>query len=287
MSLTARGEVSAEDRLAAERRLSTLDRLIPDPVLDARVMLRHEPNPSLERPARAEAELDVNGRLVCGRVAAAAMPQAIAELEEVLTRQLRDFADRRRRRQRMRLEAGDGHWRHGSWTERRPAWLVRPAGERELVRRKTFAIEPLDPLQAAAQMIELDHDFYLFQDAGTGADAVVYRRDDGRLALIEGEPSGQRGERSRPRSSGREAGAEARSGERGEPAGADDRAGAAEDVLVRQQSRQREPLSLPEAISQMDEVGHRFMFFPEAESGRGAVLYMRYDGHYGLIEPAS
>ena len=165
----------------------------------------------------------------------------------------------------MRLSADAGHWRHGAWTQRRPTWVVRPAGERELVRRKTFAIEPLDPLQAVAQMIELDHDFYLFRDLESDADAVVHRRDDGRLGLIEGEPSGE----------GRK------------EVGQDAERGAAEEVLVREQSRQREPLTLAAAISQMDELSHRFMFFPEAETGRGAVLYMRYDGHYGLIEPGS
>jgi hypothetical protein len=29
-----------------------------------------------------------------------------------------------------------------------------------------------------------------------------------------------------------------------------------------------------------------FLFFVDAERGRGAVLYHRYDGHYGLIAPA-
>ena len=36
----------------------------------------------------------------------------------------------------------------------------------------------------------------------------------------------------------------------------------------------------------MNAVGHRFVFFGNAASGRGNVIYRRYDGHYGLIEPA-
>ena len=35
----------------------------------------------------------------------------------------------------------------------------------------------------------------------------------------------------------------------------------------------------------MNAVGHRFLFFENAATGRGSVLYRRYDGHYGLIEP--
>jgi hypothetical protein len=37
----------------------------------------------------------------------------------------------------------------------------------------------------------------------------------------------------------------------------------------------------------MDELNHRFLFFVNAQTGRGSVIYLRYDGHYGLIEPSS
>ena len=31
--------------------------------------------------------------------------------------------------------------------------------------------------------------------------------------------------------------------------------------------------------------GERFVFFENATTGRGNVIYRRYDGHYGLIAP--
>ena len=40
-----------------------------------------------------------------------------------------------------------------------------------------------------------------------------------------------------------------------------------------------------DAIAAMEELGHRFFVFVNAESERVAVLYARDDGHYGLIEP--
>ena len=44
-------------------------------------------------------------------------------------------------------------------------------------------------------------------------------------------------------------------------------------------------LRLDEAEERLD-VGHEpFVFFVDAASGRGHVLYRRYDGHYGLIVP--
>jgi Sigma 54 modulation/S30EA ribosomal protein C terminus len=33
--------------------------------------------------------------------------------------------------------------------------------------------------------------------------------------------------------------------------------------------------------------GQPFLFFVDAETGRGNVLYHRYDGHYGLIVPSA
>lgn len=238
-----------------EERISKLDRLVRDPVLAAKVMLKEEQNPSIERPARAEAELDVNGRLLCGRVAAATMPEAIAELDDTLTRRLKDFAQRRQRRQRRGGQVREGQWRHGAWSAPRPAYLRRPPAERELLRRKTFAVEPLQPPQAVIDMLDLDHDFYLFRDAFTGADAVVYRRDDGEIGLIE-QPDAATPPSSNP------------------------------NGLLHEVSRFAEPIGLDDAIAEMSVVSHRFMFFVNSRSGRGNVIYMRYDGHYGLIEPA-
>lgn len=56
---------------------------------------------------------------------------------------------------------------------------------------------------------------------------------------------------------------------------------------MREQSRYSEPVALDDAISEMDALNHRFLFFTDRATRRGAVLYLRYDGHYGLIEPAS
>jgi putative sigma-54 modulation protein len=46
-----------------------------------------------------------------------------------------------------------------------------------------------------------------------------------------------------------------------------------------------EPMFEEDAIAQMDELGHDFFVFVNAENERIAVLYRRNDGAYGLIEP--
>jgi len=108
--------------------------------------------------------------------------------------------------------------------------------------------------EAAEDLAALDHDFFLFHDSDTGRDAVLHRRDDGRLGLIAARDAS-------PVADG-------------------------EGVLL-EPSRYTEPTDLAVARGEMDELDHRFLFFVNATTGRGNVIYLRYDGHYGLIEPSA
>ena len=53
------------------------------------------------------------------------------------------------------------------------------------MKNKSFAIKPMTPEEAALQMDLLGHDFYFFTNAETEQAAVVYRRDDGDVGLID------------------------------------------------------------------------------------------------------
>ncbi len=54
-----------------------------------------------------------------------------------------------------------------------------------VVKTKQFAVKPMDVEEAALQMELLDHDFFLFPSTETGRAAVLYRRRDGTLGMIE------------------------------------------------------------------------------------------------------
>lgn len=45
------------------------------------------------------------------------------------------------------------------------------------------------------------------------------------------------------------------------------------------------PMTVEEAVMQMNLIGHSFFVFSNAESEEVNVVYRRKDGHYGLIEP--
>ena len=115
------------------------------PVLYGRIKLGEAADPAVERPALAEAMLDVNGRPVRAHVAASTMTEAVDLLEERLRERVRHRVDRLRTLRRRDPASVAGEWRHSQAAAAVPAapsWVERPAEERRVVRHKTLAPEP-------------------------------------------------------------------------------------------------------------------------------------------------
>ncbi len=95
---------------------------------------------------------------------------AIDTLIDLLVRQIRKNKTRLARR--LREDAFD-------------AELGDEDEEFRVVRRKSFAVRPLDVEEAILQMNMLGHQFFMFQNAETGGINVVYRRHNGDYGLLE------------------------------------------------------------------------------------------------------
>ncbi|TCC20569.1 ribosome hibernation promotion factor [Kribbella sindirgiensis] len=176
---TARGTVPRGAAAYALRRIEQVLAKVSARVLHVHVTLTYEPNPALEHPARAEVSVDVNGTPVRARVDATELQEAADLVVDRLQRQLIQLRARTRTRHRWLAVATEHEWRHGGAPE--PPRPV--SGDRPVIRRKTFALEPLTPDEAAYEMDLLDHNFYLF--TGTdGADALTYRTDDDGYAVL-------------------------------------------------------------------------------------------------------
>jgi ribosomal subunit interface protein len=251
VEVTTRGDVDETTKRRAAAEIERLEQYLKGPVMEARVVLKQEQNPRITFPARAEGSIVLAGRPIRAQAAAASMSAAVDELGERMRRQARQHIDRQVTRQREPAVSPPDEWRHASLPTPRPERSFRPPQERRLERRKEFQLEPVDVGEAALQMQALDHHFFLYRDSATGADALLYRRDDGRLAVID--PPGVTATSA------------------GDP--------------PREASRLSTPIPLDTAVSEMDELGHRFLFFVNEETNRGTVIYLRFDGHYGLIEP--
>lgn len=57
-----------------------------------------------------------------------------------------------------------------------------------------------------------------------------------------------------------------------------------EDKVVKRKKIEIKPMSLEEAILQMELLGHNFFMYKDSEINKIALVYKRNDGGYGLIE---
>lgn len=249
----ARGNVSDDDRAYAQRKIERVEDLAPGPVLFARVELTAHSDPARARPAFAKAELDVDGRVVRAHAAATTVVEAVDALEARLRERLERTAHREEAKH-LRFRGEDEHeWRHGQYSPPRPQYFPRPVEEREIVRRKSFALQPMTPDEAAFDLELLDHDFYLFTNLETGEDNVIVRAGPSEYELLE-------------------------------PAATCSLTDTA--AVIRHSSFRPVAMTIDEAREVLDLSDRPFVFFLDPDNGRGHVLYRRYDGHYGLISPA-
>jgi ribosome-associated translation inhibitor RaiA len=77
------GDVPQEGVVYARDKLVALIERIREPVLYAEVELDHAPDPARERPAQAEATIDLNGKLIRAHVASSEFNEAIDLLADV------------------------------------------------------------------------------------------------------------------------------------------------------------------------------------------------------------
>ena len=183
IQLTIRGAVPRPAAPYALRKIEHLLGRLHDPVQHAAVTMSLEPNPAHEHPARIEVSVVVRGTPVRAHVTATEFTEATDLLVDRLQRRLAQLRERSRTRHRW-IGVADAHeWRHGDL----PPRPVAPRGG-SVVRLKTFALEPVTTDEAAYEMDLLDHDFYLFTDRDSGADAVVYRRSAGGYGVVGHAP---------------------------------------------------------------------------------------------------
>lgn len=61
--------------------------------------------------------------------------------------------------------------------------------------------------------------------------------------------------------------------------------GSSDRKIVKTKRFAIEPMFEEDAVAAMEELGHQFFVFVDAETEKVAILYQRKDGDYGLIEP--
>lgn len=251
LQVLRKGDVDAKAVDYANHRLEHLADSLGRPIGLGLVKLTQASNPAVEKPAMAEASLDVDGTFVRAHIAARTMTEAIDLVIGRLKAKLDHHKDNRKHR---KGSPDPAEWRHGNMPSTNMPYFDRPRQEREVVRHKSFAPDEMTVEEAAWDMAQLDYDFFLFVELTTGLDCLLERADDGAPLVIHGLVG--------------------------------DNDGVSSDVVGIEFSDEAPPaLKLSAAIEFLDAAGSRFVFFQNTATDRRNVVYRRYDGHYGLITP--
>ena len=169
-------EVPDRARRYTERKFGRLERLLDDRS-DALVELSLEAHRSASDSHIVEATLVIDGQTLRGRATGLNHEAGVDELVDKLERRVSDFKAKPRLRARpeeekqilRRIADGTGD----------------AARTRKIVKVKRFAIEPMFEEDALARMEELGHAFFVFVNAEDERVAVLYRRADGDVGMIQ------------------------------------------------------------------------------------------------------
>jgi hypothetical protein len=251
LELVVADGIGGAQLVAARRCLESIGRYSDEP-LELTATLRRAHAGRGSRPYRVDARLVYGGRVLAAHVSDRGLSRAAEEAALQLRRQLRrivgtEIALRNdpRTLQRALTARPPQDW---------PPAGPKPAEDRRIVSRRTFADHPESTYEAISDLIDDEEHFHLFVHVRTSEDVVVHRRDhDPRIGLLHPRGSVLSDE--------------------------------TDDVVLASPCRHADPLSLARVKEEMDLAQHRFVYFIDAGDARGKVLYRRRDGDYGLVEP--
>ncbi len=162
-------EVTDAMRSYAEEKLEKLERF-SDQIVDARVVMSYDDRIG-GAPAKVEVQLNVPNGIVRAEERGADTYSAIDLVVDKLERQLKKYKGRaiaKRAEGKPEPEPVDE-------AERAP----------EIVRVKRYVLRPMSPDDAAIQMEDLGHSFFVFKNVDTDLVSVIYLRHDGDYGMIE------------------------------------------------------------------------------------------------------
>ena len=169
-------EVPDRVRQYAERKFARLERLLDDRT-DAIVELSNEAHRSAADAHIADVTLVIDGRTLRSRATGGSYQAALDVVVDKVERQAIDYKEKPRIRARPEEEKAilrkiaDG--------------TAEPGTERQVVKTKRFAIEPMFEEDAVSAMEDTGHDFWVFVNAENERVSILYRRRDGNYGLIE------------------------------------------------------------------------------------------------------
>ena len=180
-------EVNDGVRNHVNRKLSQLTKHLPG-IVGATVEFALEPTRSKQHRIVAQVTLKVNGSVLRAEQRAASTTAAINAAAEVLDRRIEKFKSRVYRSQRARHTPALGAQEAEEQVMPVTVTVTEESTtlpDGDLVRIKTFKMDPINVDEAAVQMRLLGHTFFMFLNAESGGYNLLYLRDDGDYGLIQ------------------------------------------------------------------------------------------------------
>jgi putative sigma-54 modulation protein len=183
-------EISPGLRRLVERKLQKLQRVVNDAGVSAAVVVAKERMNNV-----VDLSLHARGEQFLHAVAKApswetATSDVVAKVLHQVEKMKGKWLERKRRGPAARSVHTPRPARTAAARARAPVTTPPPPTERpqqRVVRAHRYAVKPMTIEQAATELEGQKAPFLVFRDATTDAVSVVYRRDDGRIALIEPE----------------------------------------------------------------------------------------------------
>jgi ribosome-associated translation inhibitor RaiA len=241
------GDLTQSDELRLREDLLRVAARVHGPVEEIRVKVDTPLTPS--HPFSVSAALHAGGTHVRSHVTAPTFIEAIDSVSLRLRTQVERIADRNRRPPDQHRPDGES-WRHGDRPSPHELTSAGPiASSREIVRHKSWGPSTSSIDEALWDMEQADYDFFLFTEAQSGTVGLVWHDEDGlRAQLLDGGLS------------------EAPSG------------------YATMELRPAPTMTVEDAQRALNELNAPFVF-AKSPAKDPFVLYRRYDGDYGLIEP--
>lgn len=174
-------EVTDAIRSYAEKRIGKIEKYFnEEPTADAHVNLK-----VFNTDQRIEVTIPMKDLILRADVKDTDLYKAIDAAADKLERQIRKYKTKVNRK--FRREGSMKEIFIELEREANEALLEEEDAEDSLdiVKTKRFTLKPMDSEEAVLQMDMLGHNFFVFEDATSGATNVVYKRKDGRYGLIE------------------------------------------------------------------------------------------------------
>jgi len=174
MELQITLELTPEIRDYAERRLAKINRHLSSFSIDSRLELSEEKTKSAEQRFISKITVAGKGTVHRAEERAEDLFTSIDKVAAVMTRQLENHKEKL-------------HEKYRGISLARTSEEVNQVKKEtfRVVKVKRFYVRPMLVNDAAKQMEELDHDFFLFFNSDADEINLIYRRKDGDYGLIE------------------------------------------------------------------------------------------------------